>query len=790
MTIRLTRRTALAASTAFIATAAPRFGFARPAGDYRDPSLPIPERVRDLLARMTLEEKAAQLLCLWEGKVGYLDADRAFSEALAANVIGQGVGQISRPSDIRGYEEWLDAPFRSIPDAVKLHNALQRFLVTKTRLGIPALGHDELAHGLLAGEATIFPTPPALGSTWDPALVEQVFTVAAREARVRGSQIALTPVIDLARDPRFGRVEEMFGEDAFLVARMGVAAVHGLQGRQRPLGPERVFATLKHFVHGSPAGGINLAPADISERTLRARYLVPFKAVIAEADPAIIMASYNEVQGIPAHANVELLQATGRRRLGFKGMYSADYGGIGNLKHHHHVARSLEDAAVLAMNAGIAVDLPEGESYRHLPKLVREGRLTQAQVDAAVSQVLALKFEAGLFENPYLDEGRALRSTRTEEHTRLARLAAEKAVILLKNDGLVPLEPKGQLKLAVIGPNAKEPLFGGYSGGNDQAVGILDGIRQGAPDGVRVDHADGVWITPPDAIGRHRSYSPLTAVPEADNRARIAEAVALAERSDVVLLVVGDVPALSREGIGAELPGDRSTLGLWGMQDDLIEAVAAAGKPIIALLLNGRPLAVGNLAARANALFEGWYLGQEGGPAFADILFGRVNPGGKLPVSIPGSVGDLPVAYDVQPSSRLNSYIEGGPKALFAFGHGLSYTTFDISAPRLAREQIGRADAAVVEVDVVNTGRRSGDEVVQIYIRDEVSSVPRPVLELKAFERVTLAPGERRTLRFELTPDHLAFWDFGMNWTVEPGAFTISSGSSSAALKSAVLHVS
>ncbi len=787
MKLSLTRRQALAASAAGLATPAAAFAEARPS--YKDASAPVAARVRDLVGRTTLDEKVAQLRCMWATKIDYLDARGAFSEARARKAIGNGIGQIARPSDIRGFKEWDTRPFRTIPDAVRQFNALQKFLVTRTRLGIPALGHDELAHGLLAGDATIFPIPPALGSTWDPGLVEQVFTVAAREARVRGAQIALTPVIDLARDPRFGRVEEFFGEDPFLVARMGVAAVWGLQGRQRPLGPERVFATLKHFVHGSPQGGLNLAPADMSERTLRAKYLVPFQKVIAAADPAIVMASYNEVQGVPAHANVDLLQATGRRRLGFKGVYFSDYDGIGNLIGQHHVAGSARDAAVLAMNAGIAADLPEGASYRELAGLVREGRIAEAQVDAAVSQILALKFEAGLFENPYLDERRALAATRTAEHSRLARLAAEKAVVLLKNDGLVPLATGAPLKLAVIGPNAKEPLFGGYSGANDRAVGILDGIRQRAPAGVTVDHADGVWITPPDELGWHRSYSPLAAVPEAENRARIAEAVALAERSDVVLLVLGDVPALTREGIGPELPGDRSSLTLWEMQDQLVAAIAATGKPIAALLLNGRPLAVGALADKANALFEGWYLGQEGGPAFADILFGRVNPGGKLPMSIPRAVGELPVAYDAQPSSHLNAYIEGGPKALFPFGHGLSYTTFAISAPRLAQAEIGRREGVDVTVEVANTGSRAGDEVVQLYIRDEVSSVPRPILELRGFRRVTLEPGERKTVTFRLDPDDLAFWDADMAWTVEPGAFTISAGPSSAVLKSTTLRV-
>ena len=780
-----TRRGLLAGSVAV---------FAAPALDARarataHAASSIPARVADLLARMTLEEKAAQLHCMWETKVDFLGADRRFSMEKARVSLAQGIGQISRPSDIRGYPEWETHPFRSFEDTVALVNSLQRFLVEETRLGIPALFHDELAHGLLAGDATIFPSPPALGSTWDPELMEEVFAAAAREARARGTHLALTPVIDLARDPRFGRVEEMFGEDARHVAEMGVAAVRGLQGRQRPLGPDRVFATLKHFVHGSPQGGINLAPADMSERTLRSTFLVPFGEIIDRADPAVIMPSYNEVQGLPAHASVDLLQTTGRRRLGFKGAYFSDYDGIAGLVAQHHVAATLEDAAVLAMNAGIAADLPEGRSYVALPALVRAGRVSEAQLDAAVSQVLALKFEAGLFEHPYIDLARIRRVTGAPAHVALARKAAAQALVLLKNDGLLPIAPKSGLRLAVIGPNAVEPLFGGYSGDHPRAVGVLEGLRKGAPRGMTIEHAEGVWITPPDTLGRHRSYSPIAPVPEADDARRIAEAVELAKRSDIVLLVLGDTPAITREAIGGVLPGDRSSLGLWGRQDALVEAIAATGKPIAALLLCGRPLAVPGLAQVASALFQGWYLGQEGGNAFADVLFGRASPGGKLAISMPRSAGELPIHYDRHPSADINHYLESKTAALFPFGHGLSYTTFDVAAPRLARPDIAVGETAVAEVDVTNTGKLTGDEVVQLYLRDEVSSAPRPMLELKAFRRVTLAAGERRTLRFELTAEDLALWDSAMRRTVEPGTFTVYAGSSSASLKSAKLTV-
>ena len=786
--IGLSRRNMLASTmlTTMLAAAGPAFAAA--AASYRDAAAPVLARVGDLLGRMTLEEKAAQLRSMWFGKAAVLKPDGSFSEQGAATALVNGIGQIARPHDQAGTSRYLER-FRAIGESVALVNAIQRFLVEKTRLGIPALFHEEAAHGLLARGATIFPSPPGLGSTWDPELLEQVYTVAARETRVRGGTIVLSPVVDLARDPRYGRVEEFYGEDPHHVAQMGIAAVRGLQGRQRPIGADRVFATLKHFVHAAPQGGLNIAPADISERTLRENYLIPFAAIVKAADPANIMPSYNEVEGVPSHANVELLQATGRRRLGFRGAYISDYGGVSNLESHHHVAATRADAAVLAMNAGVQADLPDGECYILLPGLVRAGRISEAQLDSAVAQILALKFEAGLFEKPYLDAQRAVRETNAPASIALARTAAEKALVLLKNDGILPLAPRAGLKLAVIGPNSVEPLLGGYSGDNAKAVGILAGVRNAAPAGVTIEQADGVWIAPPDKLGRHESFSPTPPVPIEENRARIATAVEVAKRCDVVLLVVGDVPAITREAVAMQLPGDRNTLGLWGQQDELVEAMIATGKPIVALLINGRALAVTRLAEQANALLEGWYLGQEGGNAFANVLFGRVNPGGKLAVSIPRSVGALPVFYNHHPSAEVNQYVEGGHKPLFPFGHGLSYTSFDISAPRLSKTEIAPGESVDVEVDVTNIGRRSGDEVVQLYIRDDVSSVPRPVLELKAFRRVTLAPAQRRTVTFRLTPDDLAFWDIDMKWTVEPGAFTISSGPSSAALKASRLMV-
>lgn len=779
----LTRRALLASGAVTLAVPA----LAQTPPPYKNRSAPIVIRVRDLLARMTLEEKAAQMRCLWLGKFGILDKAGHLDAAKAEKALSNGVGQIARPGDTMGTPEFRNRPFRDVASAVQFHNEVQRFLVENTRLGIPALFHEETAHGLMGAEATIFPIPPALASTWDPELVEDVFTVAARQARMRGATVGLSPVLDLMREPRFGRTEEFFSEDPHLTAQMGIAAVRGLQGRRRPIAADRVFATLKHFIHGSPQGGLNLAPAEATDRTLRENYLVPFGEVIAAADPAVVMPSYNEVAGVPAHANIELLRTTGRGRLGFKGAYFSDYGGVTNLESQHHVAASNDEAAIMALRAGVDAELPDGEAYARLPELVRLGRIAEVQIDAAVSRILALKFEAGLFENPYADSGRAVRASNQPADEVLARRSAERAIILLKNDGILPLDPHAATRLAVIGPNAFRPQLGGYSGQNARSVSILDGVKSAAGARMSIDFAEGVRISDNDeGTRRPGAFKP---VPEAANTSRIEAAVALARRSDVVLLVLGDRPEITREATNPAEPGDRNTLNLFGDQDRLVDAVVATGKPVIALLLQGRPLAVTKLAEHANALVQGWYLGQAGGTAFANVLFGKVNPGGKLTVSLPRSVGDLPVFYNRHPSADINQYVEGRRRPLFAFGHGLSYTTFELSAPRLPKSKIGATENFTVEIDVSNTGLRVGDEVVQLYVRDQVSSVPRPVLELKKFQRVTLKAKEKRTVRFELGPHDLAFWDIEMRWTVEPGKFTILAGNSSNDLKAVELVV-
>jgi beta-glucosidase len=753
---------------------------------YRDRNAPVQDRVKDLLSRMTLDEKVAQMRTLWMDKAKIVDGTQ-FSSAKAATELANGIGQLSLPNDLAGTALLPKAYFRDPADAVAFVNAVQRHLVHETRLGIPALFNEETAHGAKLRGATIFPNSLALGSTWDPELIEQVFSVAGREARLRGATVGLSPVLDLARDPRYGRVEEFFGEDPYLVGQMGIASVRGQQG-PRPLGRDKVFACLKHFVHGTPLGGLNTAPAEFTDRTLREAYLVPFERVIKATDPAVIMPSYNEVNGIPSHASVELLQRTGRERLGFKGAYFSDFGGITNLVTEHHMVADNKEAAVQAVKAGVDMEMPDGLAYRNLPELVRAGMVPEAAIDAAVSRILALKFEAGLFENPYTNDRHAITYVNTPADILLARKTAQKSIILLQNDGVLPLDPTRPLTLAVIGPNAQDPLFGGYSGENVKGVGVLAGIKAAAGRNVQVSYAEGVRIINATNSGQ-TATNIIKPVPTEENDAQIAEAVKIANAADVILLVVGDRPEITREAIAVIYPGDRRTLNLYGDQEKLVEAMISTGKPIVALLINGRPLTVNLLAEKANALLEGWYLGQEGGNAFADVLFGKVNPGGKLTVTFPANVGDLPVYYNRHPSSQGKRYVEGKPTPLFPFGHGISYTTFDVSVPRLSNATIAPNGTVSVEVDVTNTGTRTGDEVVQIYVRDDVSSAPRPTLELRSFQRVTLRPGEQRSLRFELGPEAFAFWDIGMQYVVEPGTFTIFAGPSSASLKSAKLTI-
>ncbi|HEU4993525.1 MAG TPA: glycoside hydrolase family 3 N-terminal domain-containing protein [Gemmatimonadaceae bacterium] len=764
---------------------------------YRDPRLPVERRVDDLLARMTPEEKLAQLLSLWQGKRAITDAQGRFDPSHAPRWFRVGIGRIERPSDDHGAR--AEAEFT---------NAIQRWVRDSTRLGIPVLFHEEALHGLMGPEATSFPQAIALASSWNPELTERVFATVAAEVRARGAQQVLAPVVDVARDPRWGRIEETFGEDPYLAARMGVAAVRGFQGAARLQGPsvtvpaDRVIATLKHMTgHGQPESGTNIGPATLGENTLRNSFFPPFEAAVKEAHAGSLMPSYNEIDGVPSHANAWMLRDVLRNEWGFDGTIVSDWFAIPDLVGRHHIAADTTEAARLALAATVDIDLPDVAAYQRLLAEVQAGRVQQRAIDAAVRRSLRAKFALGLFERPYVDVSRADSISGAAAHRALALEAARQSIVLLRNEGnALPLRAEQLRKIAVIGPHAAEVLLGGYAGVPRHSVSILEGIRARVS-AATVDYAEGVRITEDSTFAREaqphidgvRSRERWEAfkVVLADapsNARRIQEAVALAQASDVAIVVVGDNEFTSREAWAEEHLGDRNSLGLPGQQEELVDAILATGKPTVLVLINGRPASIPSLATRAPAIVEGWYLGQETGTAIAEVLFGDVNPGGKLPVSVARDVGQLPIFYDRKPSAR-RGYLFGEVTPLWPFGYGLSYTTFTYGAPTLAATRIGANGNTTVSVDVTNSGARAGDEVVQLYVRDRVSRVTRPVQELRGFQRVSLEPGETRTVRFNVDSKTLGYYGPRMKWVVEPGTFDLMIGGSSAAVKSVTLEV-
>jgi beta-glucosidase len=765
-----------------------RAAFRAAALPYRDPRLPIAERVHDLLGRMTLEEKVTQLTAIWADKAKVMEG-LIFDPAKASVAFPDGIGQITRPSDKRGgpgvaaAAGGTEAQWRTPADTVAFINAAQRWAVEHTRLGIPILFHEEALHGYMASGATNFPQAIALAGSFDPDLMRRVQAVIAREVRARGVPYVLSPVVDIARDPRWGRIEETFGEDPHLAAEMGVAAVEGLQGvgRAETLPPGKVFATLKHMTgHGQPQAGNNIAPAPLGPRELREYFLPPFREVVERTGIAAVMPSYNEVDGIPSHANRWLLHDVLRGEWRFDGIIASDYGAVGELKSLHHLAADNANAARLALAAGVDCELPDGQTYRTLADQVRAGFVDIALIDTAVAHMLRFKFRAGLFEQPYGSATFTARLTNNAEARALALEAARKSICLLKNDGALPLA-RGR-KVAVIGPNAAVARLGGYSADPGRRVSLLDGIRAIA--GADVIHAQGVFITQsedPD-VGDVRLADP------ARNRALIAEAVEAARGADAIILAIGDTEQTSREAYARNHLGDRTSLDLLGEQTDLFVALETLGKPIIVCAINGRPPSWPVIAARANAILECWYLGQEGGTAMAEALFGLINPGAKLPVTVVRNVGQVPFFYDQKPTAR-RGYLFDDATPLFPFGHGLSYTAFEIGTPQLSSPSIAPTGTVEIAIDVANVGKRAGDEVVQLYIRHETASTTQPVLALKAFRRVTLAPGEKSTLRFQLGPREFRIWNAEMVEMVEPGAVTILAGNSSATLKSATLRI-
>ena len=681
---------------------------------YRDPRAPIDLRVNDLMARMTLDEKVAQLITLSTTKKQVMDDARAFDPARADTAYPNGIGQIARPSDRGGAATAnnvgadVTGRWRTPADTIAFVNAAQTWAMQRTRLGIPILFHEEALHGYMAPEATSFPQAIALAGSFDRDLVHRVNSVIAREVRAHGTVLALSPVVDIARDPRWGRIEETFGEDPYLCGEMGVAAVTGLQGTGKTLAPGKVFATLKHMTgHGQPESGENVAPAPFAERELRESFFPPFRAVVARTGIGAVMPSYNEIDGVPSHANRWLLNHVLRGEWGFDGAIVSDYAAIGELASLHHIAADREGAARLALLAGVDSDLPDGESYRSLGDQVRAGKVPVAAVDQACRRILTMKMRAGLFEQVTVDRRAAAKLTADKEARALALEAARRSIALLVNDGILPLSPGAHQKVAVIGPNAAVARLGGYSSFPKTTVSLLDGVRARLAGKAEVVHAQGVFITQSE----DRSANEVLLADPEKNRALIAEAVTVAQGADIILLAIGDTEQTSREGYAKNHLGDRTSLDLLGEQNALFAAMKATGKPVVVIGINGRPPSWPVAVEQANAFLECWYAGQEGGTAIAEILFVDANPGAKLPVTVARHVGQLPVFYNAKPSAR-RGYLFDTTAPLFPFGFGLSYTRFEIGAPRLSTAKIGIAGTVTVEVDVANVGARSGDEVV------------------------------------------------------------------------------
>lgn len=699
--------------------------------------------VDSVLARMTLEEKVGQLN--------------------QPGGPGANTGPAARAGSEAEIQEGRIGSFLSVYGAANTRS-LQRVAVEESRLGIPLI----FAHDVIHGFRTIFPVPLAEAASWDPAAAERSARIAAAEAAAHGLQWTYAPMVDIARDPRWGRIVEGSGEDPYLGSAMAMARVRGFQGSDLSA-DSTLLATAKHFVaYGAAEGGRDYNTADISQRTLHDVYLPPFHAAVC-AGVATVMASFNEVAGVPMHANRELIDGVLRRDWGWNGVLVSDYTGIMELL-RHGVAADSAAAGILALRAGVDVDMVSRIYLTKIPEMVRQGRVPEAEVDEAVRRVLRAKYRLGLFADPYRysDTTRERARTLTPRSRAAAREVAREAMVLLKNERQTLPLSKQVRTLAVIGPLAEDArsALGNWAaaGRPEDAVTVLQGIRRAVPD-ARVLYAKGVEdVRSGDTTG-------------------FAEAVRIARGADAVVLVLGETEAMSAEA------SSRASLDLPGAQRQLAQAVlaAAGGKPVVAVLMNGRPLSIGWLTEHVPAILETWFLGVETGNAVADVLFGDVNPSGKLPVTFPRAVGQVPIYYNHKNTGRppleeekyTSKYQDVPWTPLYRFGYGLSYTSFRISEPRLGARTIRPSDTLVVAVDIANTGQRAGTEVVQLYVQDPVASITRPVKELRGFRRVHLEPGETRMVEFRLNAQDLAFSGPEMRRIVEPGRFRVFVGGNS-----------
>lgn len=745
---------------------------------YRDASLPVDVRVEDLVSRMTLGEKIGQLGSRWVFEFSNSDA---IAPGRVGEVCPDGVGQITR---IAGASD------HTPEEAARVANQIQSQLTKDTRLGVPAIVHEEICSGMMGRGSTAFPQAIGVAATFDPDLNRAVADSIRRQMRAAGAHQGLSPVLDVCRDPRWGRTEETYGEDPYLVGRMGVAFVEGLQG---PNLADGVIATAKHFVgYGISEGGLNWAPAHIGARELREVYLHPFEAAVKIAGLASVMNGYHELDGVPCAGNGELMQTLLRERWGFEGIVVSDYFSVDQLDVYHHVARDKCEAAAIAINSGVDAELPSTDCYDDaLREALAAGLTDAATIDAAVRRVLRLKFELGLFENPFVSEAAARIAGDTHEHRDLATQVAAKSLTLLANDGVLPLTT-AQRKIAVIGPNADSArnLYSGYS--YPAHVESLMEMRDRdnvfhipMPDDFGIADLD--LSTPSildclrERLGGAVGYARGCDIDD-DDRSGFAEAVELATGADVVVLVVGDKAGLTEDCTSGETR-DRSTLDLPGVQEDLAAAIFETGTPVVTVLVVGRPCGSVALHERSAAVLLAWLPGQEGGRAIASAIVGEVNPGGKLPISFPRSVGQIPVFYGHKVSGGRShwkgDYVDGPTAPLYPFGFGESYTTFELRDVSVAQAIAGVGDTINVSASVANTGAVAGDEVIQVYVTDPVASVTRPVLELKSFARVHVGSGAVKRIAFNVPVAQLGFHRAPDDYVVESGVIIFRVGTSS-----------
>ncbi|MCA9836932.1 MAG: glycoside hydrolase family 3 C-terminal domain-containing protein [Trueperaceae bacterium] len=747
---------------------------------YQDSSLSVAERVENLLSLMTLEEKIAQMGSHWIYEL--LDG-QTLDKNKVTNKLAKGIGQITR---LAGGSS-LDPE-----GCAHLGNQLQRYLTEETRLGIPVLIHEECCSGYTAQNATAFPQIIGLASTWEPQLAQAMTKEISKQMRALGAHQGLSPILDIGRDPRWGRIEETFGEDPYLVAKMGVAYVRGLQGESLADG---VIATTKHFVgYSVTEGGLNWAPAHIGERELHEIYLHPFEAAVKEANTRSLMAGYHELDGIPVSASRYLMTELIRDDWGFDGIVVSDYMSINSLYNYHNYARDKAEASLMSLDAGVDVELPSTDCYGEpILEAVKKGQVPEALIDQSVRRILQMKFELGLFENPYVAPEKIPSVFDTAAQRKLAKDIAEKSFVLLKNDKQTLPLSHSLSSIALIGPNADDirNMLGDYS--YPAHIEIL-----------REMHGEGISNMPmPETADLDITFVPMKSIREAlsdavsegttihyakgcevlgDSTEGFAEAVSAAEKSDLCLLVLGDKSGLGKSCSTGEFR-DRASLTLPGVQEDLVKAVVATGKPVVVVFINGRPVSSPWISENADAILEAWLPGEEGADAVVDALFGRINPGGKLPVTVLRTVGQVPLFYNHKPSGAKSfpygPYVDESNRPLYPFGFGLSYTSFELSDFSVSASELQAHGSLCLTVKVKNTGTKAGDEIVQLYTRHHEASVTRPVKELKGFQRVSLQPGESKTVQIKLFANQLGYYDKTMNYVLEPGRLELMLGTSS-----------